>query len=277
MSWFIKYLKNILKPTPSLFVSHDSGARHNKTIVLLHGIAATSKTWDVLINDLNKYDYRIVAIDLLGFGDSPKPVNSEYSIEDHVESIRKTIRKLRLHKPYTIVGHSMGAIIAASYSRRYSNEVDDLYLLSPPIYLDRNVSQTGISRKLTDVYLEAYRFLADKKDFTIKNSQFLRKLIRLKDGIDINEENWNGFRLSLINTIVNQNFYEDIKYSDCHIGIIYGALDKLLIQESINKLRDFHNVTITKLQTVNHIVGPRFAKEVVKQLLNNHFNSLPKD
>lgn len=269
MPWLIKYLKNLFKPTPLLFVSHDSGERRQKTIVLLHGIAATSKTWDELIKYLAKEDYRIIALDLLGFGNSPKPNDCEYDVEVHIDSVRKTIRKLRLHKPYIVVGHSMGAIIAASYAHRYSNEISDLYLLSPPVYLDRSISQTGISRKLTDVYMEAYKFLADQKDFTIKNSQFIRKLIGLKDGIDVNEKNWNGFRLSLINTIVNQNFYEDVKFLNCRVSIVYGALDQLLIQESINKFGEFSNVTITKLQSANHIIGPRFAREVVRQIKEN--------
>lgn len=270
MQWLFQYLKNIFKTAPPLNVSYDFGDRQNKTIILLHGIAATSKTWDVLIKYLKKEDFRIVAIDLLGFGKSPKPLDCEYKIEDHVSSVRKTIRKLGLSKPYIIIGHSMGSIIAANYARKYHRDVDSLYLLSPPIYLDNDVSQTGISSKLTDIYLDTYKFLSEKKDFTIKNSQFIRKIIKFRDGMDVNEGNWNSFRLSLINTIVKQNIYDDIKYSPLTVNILYGALDQLLIQESINKLKPFKNVKITKLPFVDHMVGQRFAKEVAGQIIENN-------
>jgi pimeloyl-ACP methyl ester carboxylesterase len=262
---FLKNFINKLHPARSLYVAFDSGGKNKPTIVLLHGIAATSKTWDSLIKELDMDEYRVIALDLLGFGKSPKPVSCEYTVDDHVASVHKTLLKLKVrNKPYKIVGHSMGAIISARYCIRYPKEVKKLYLLSLPLYVKDSELHTNISRTRTDFYLNAYEFLSQNKGFTINNSQILRKLLRIDDGIEVTEENWNSFRLSLKNTIIKQDTYNDIRNTKVPIQIIYGALDEFLVQRIVDKLAKFDNVKITKLLAINHFVGSRFAKEVAK-------------
>lgn len=263
---FLKSFLNKLQPVRVLHVAFDSGGRHKPAIVLLHGIAATSKTWDSLIKELDTDKYRVIALDLLGFGESPKPIVCEYDVDDHVASVHKTLKKLRVRKPYKLVGHSMGAIISARYCRLYPREIKDVYLLSLPLYLKDSELHTNILRTRTDIYLNAYDFLSKNKEFTINNSQILRKLLHISDGIDVNEGNWNSFRLSLRNTIIEQNTYDDIKNIKLPVHIIYGALDEFLVQGVVNKLTEFNNIEITKLQAINHMIGSRFAKEVVKKI-----------
>ena len=257
-------LLNNLKPIRPLHIAFDSGGKHKPTILLLHGIAATSSTWDFLIKDLDTKKYRVVALDLLGFGLSPKPINCKYTVEDHVNYIHRTLRKLNISAPYKIVGHSMGSIISARYCSRYHKGIKEAILLSLPLYLKDSTLHTNISRTQTDFYLNAYQLLSQKKDFTISNSRILRKILRVNDGIEVNEENWNSFRLSLINTIVNQNTYNDIKSLEIPVHIIYGNMDEFLVQDSVNKLSVFNHVKVTKLLAINHAVGLRFAKEVAK-------------
>jgi len=133
---FLKYLINTLKPIQSLYVAYDSGGRQKPTIILLHGIAATSKTWVPLIKELNTDTHRIIAIDLLGFGKSIKPTDCKYTVDDHTMYIRKTIKNLRIKGKYKIVGHSMGAIIAAHYCNLFPGDISKAYLLSSPLYRD---------------------------------------------------------------------------------------------------------------------------------------------
>jgi len=269
MQRFFRYLKNIFIPIPNLYVAFDSGGNKKQTIVLLHGIAATSKTWDLLINELGTNNYRIIALDLLGFGQSPKPSGYKYDANDHIASVHKTLKKLKIRQPFIIVGHSMGAIISSHYYTKYPAEIKEMFLLSPPIYLDDDDSQTIITRKRTDLYLDAYKFISEKKDFTITNSQLIRKLLLVKDGIDVNQDNWEGFRLSLMNTIVKQNTYNEIMETKIPVNIVYGSLDEFLIQESINKLAALNKVKITKLDGVDHIVGKRFAHELAGMIIRN--------
>jgi len=264
-----KKIINKLRPLKPLYVAYDSGGNDKPTIILLHGIAATSSTWEPIINGINVNDYRVIALDLLGFGLSPKPIDCEYSVNDHVAYVRKTIKKLKIRKPYRIVGHSMGSIIAAKYCLYYPSEIETAFLLSPPIYISGDETQTAIARRQTDFFLIVYNFIAQKKNFTITYSQHLRNLLRLKSGMEVNEENWNSFRLSLNNTIIHQDTYQDIVMIKKPVKIIYGSMDEFLVQESINNLVKLNHVTVTRLLATDHSVTGRFAKEAIAQITAN--------
>lgn len=102
-------------------------------IVLLHGLAGSARYWDEFSKVLSK-NYRAFAIDLLGFGRSPKPRAIDYTIEDHIESIIYTLKRLKITDPVILVGFSTGAIIAAALAGGYSQLVKKLILVSPPVY-----------------------------------------------------------------------------------------------------------------------------------------------
>jgi pimeloyl-ACP methyl ester carboxylesterase len=77
--------------------------------------------------------FRMIVPDLLGFGRSPWPV-VDYSVEDHIEALRRTVGPQLEDQQTIIVGHSMGAILAVEYARRHPGEVKGLILLNPPIF-----------------------------------------------------------------------------------------------------------------------------------------------
>jgi pimeloyl-ACP methyl ester carboxylesterase len=105
--------KNLGRPYKLHVVDHGGDG---PVIVMLHGIAASSENWNKLVPLLSS-EYRCITIDLVGFGKSPKPQWYDYTIEDHLRAIDHTIRKLRLKDSFTLVGHSLGSLIATRYTR----------------------------------------------------------------------------------------------------------------------------------------------------------------
>lgn len=261
-----QFFHNIFLPK-TLNVYYDSGLSNKPTIVLLHGIAATSKTWDFLVKEIDLSYYRVVSVDLLGFGDSPRPMNCNYDISSHIDYLRRTLKKSQIKTPFILVGHSMGSIIASRYAALFSSEVSNLFLLSPPLYYKEKNIQSIFSIGRTDLFLKTYDFVANNKDLTIKTSQTVRKLIGIQDGMEVNGENWDSFRLSLKNTIINQNTYDDISSLRMPVNIIFGVNDQLMIHENIEKLLKFENIKIKKLDSVDHFVSEKFSKEVALQIM----------
>jgi pimeloyl-ACP methyl ester carboxylesterase len=129
-----------------------------KTIILLHGFLASSKYWQKLQPFLSRSGYRVITIDLLGFGRAPKPSESSYSYDEHVAYVHQVIARQKLDEPYIMVGHSMGALIAARYEALHSSEVASLILLHPPLYKDKNQAQATLRRTG-----KLYRFLLDSR------------------------------------------------------------------------------------------------------------------
>ena len=81
-----------------------------RPILLLHGFAASSYTWHALVPELAK-KYRVIAIDLRGFGASEKPLDDRYSIQDQADAVSAFIEQENL-RDLTVTGHSYGGGIA---------------------------------------------------------------------------------------------------------------------------------------------------------------------
>src|SRR4051812_146191 len=130
-------LSGFFRRSPLLHVAIDRGG--GPPVVLLHGIASSSVTFEHVV-PLVEGRHRAIAIDLLGFGGSPSPEHATYTVEEHVAALARTIRSLKLREPVVLVGHSMGALIAARYASRSGGwgapRVARVVLVSPPVYLD---------------------------------------------------------------------------------------------------------------------------------------------
>jgi haloalkane dehalogenase len=75
----------------------DEGDKKSReTILLLHGEPTWSYLYRHFISSLKQY--RVIAIDLIGFGKSDKPVNkADYTYQRHVNWIKEVIEKLNLN------------------------------------------------------------------------------------------------------------------------------------------------------------------------------------
>lgn len=258
-----------------LRVAIDTNDNQPETVILLHGIAASSSAWQPVVDRLDQKKYRIIALDLLGHGLSPKPKDCQYSADDHVRSIRRTLKRLNIHTPIQLAGHSMGSIICLRYYQTYPRNITALHLLSPPLYSKREISpRRSITKLRTDMYLELYRLLSTKKNLALTTSRHIRTILRIKEAALITEDTWHGFRMSLTNTIVHQFAYEDIRNTEIPIRITYGALDEFLIAKNIDSLARQENISITKLLGIRHVIGVRFAKKVVEQIHNSSITDL---
>src|SRR6201992_3825864 len=81
-------------------------------VVLVHGIAGSSDTWNDVIESLAEH-YTVVAPDLLGHGASAKP-RGDYSLGAYASGIRDLLIALDIPAA-TVVGHSLGGGIAMQF------------------------------------------------------------------------------------------------------------------------------------------------------------------
>jgi len=79
-------------------------------VLCLHGFGASLYSWRNFVTPLSQ-DYQLILIDLKGAGNSPKPPDSHYSIQDHADLIYKFILDRDL-KQLTLVGNSFGGALA---------------------------------------------------------------------------------------------------------------------------------------------------------------------
>lgn len=98
-------------------------------MVFLPGVGGTTRYWDGRVVPLAR-SHRLILVDLLGFGRSPKPW-VRYTVERHVSALHGVLGG---RGPFCLVGHSFGAIAALAYAARYPAQVAQLVLLSLPCF-----------------------------------------------------------------------------------------------------------------------------------------------
>src|SRR3954453_19428567 len=96
-------------------------------LVLVHGIAGSSDTWNDVIEPLAER-YTVVAPDLLGHGESAKP-RGDYSLGAYASGIRDLLTALG-HDRATVVGHSLGGGVAMQFSYQFPERTERLALIS---------------------------------------------------------------------------------------------------------------------------------------------------
>lgn len=123
----------------SLFV-HVDGAKGNvqENVIFIHGFISSSAFWTETLfpnfTKSTKSKYRLFAVDLLGFGRSPKPNESLYTLREHLDMIEKSVLEPYKVKSFHIVAHSLGCILALALTVKHPGLVKSLTLLAPPYF-----------------------------------------------------------------------------------------------------------------------------------------------
>lgn len=166
--------------------SYRSGG-HGPLLVLLHGIAGTSATWDGVLPWLAER-FTVVAPDLIGHGESSKP-EGDYSLGAYANGVRDLLEALGYERG-TILGHSLGGGVSMQFAYQFLERCERLVL----------VSSGGLGRELNFLLRAAALPGADivLPWLNAAGEQSVGRLVRLLGGIGVRasadlEETWSSF------------------------------------------------------------------------------------
>ena len=117
-------------------------------VVLLHGFLENSTMWEFLSAELSK-KYRVIAIDLLGHGQSDC-LGYVHAMEDQADVVHEVLAELRIRKAI-FAGHSMGGYVALAYAELYPETVKGLALLNSTSRADSEERKTNRDRAIQAV------------------------------------------------------------------------------------------------------------------------------
>src|ERR1700761_2064998 len=100
---------------------------HGDVLLLIHGMAGSSETWRSVIPQLSK-EFRVIAPDLLGHGESAKP-RGDYSLGAFAVWLRDFLDELGVSHA-TVVGHSLGGGVAMQFAYQHPDYATRLVLIS---------------------------------------------------------------------------------------------------------------------------------------------------
>jgi pimeloyl-ACP methyl ester carboxylesterase len=100
------------------------------TVVLLHGKNFGAYYWEPTIKLLTARGYRVIAPDQIGFGKSSKPERYQYSFQQLAANTRAVLDAAGVTTA-SVIGHSMGGMLATRYALMYPEHVEKLILVNP--------------------------------------------------------------------------------------------------------------------------------------------------
>ena len=222
----IKY--DLLGRPLELKKTHDYCASSNPrlTVILLHGIASDSRTFQkalaYLEGTVSLKDARFVTFDLLGAGQSYRSNKIIYNYKNQLDALDNSIEKLNLKTPLIIIGHSMGCLIAARYANKHRRAVDKLILVSPPMFTPKDLDNNRFG-----VAMEAFKMA-----------------VALKNRSVVKEKSFND---SIEKIVKNRNNYQTFIELTVPMIMIYGDKDELIASHNIPRAaKDNCNISTIK-------------------------------
>ena len=110
----------------------DRGQRNAPVVVLLHGFASSLDTWSTVIPALEKKGFRVVALDLKGFGWTDRP-EGDYSPQAQAKLVYGLLDQRGVTNA-SIVAHSWGASVALAAALQQPDRVSRLALYDAWVY-----------------------------------------------------------------------------------------------------------------------------------------------
>ena len=236
----------------------DSGS--GDAVILLHGMVGSHRYWDKIIPRL-KSSYRVIAFDLLGFGQSPKPKDIEYTLDDHISALMKSIDSLNL-KTFILVGHSMGSIISLGIADKYPDRVTKLVLISMPIYKTAADAKQKITRSKIMPKLMLYGLTARITCTLVCYFHPLMKRLApifitnvpKNVAVDSLDHTWHSYSRSMLHVIQEQDVLGQLNLLSMPTTILVGLKDAIINEYEPNKLGALStNITVRLMDTTHQL------------------------
>ena len=112
-------------------LSYVRAGEGGDTLIFIHGWATSKDAWDGVIADLS-CDYRCLALDLPGMGDSEPRSDGSYEVATMADSVEDFLDAIG-GGPVTLIGHSTGGLISLMIAHRRPDLVSRLVLVGAVI------------------------------------------------------------------------------------------------------------------------------------------------
>lgn len=119
-----------LQDLEMVYMDVHADAPNSRTVLLLHGKNFSGAYWSTTIKALSDDGYRVIVPDQLGFGKSSKPQHYQFSFCALAHNTAQLLDTLGV-ETVSVVGHSMGGMLATRFALMYPEMTEQLALVNP--------------------------------------------------------------------------------------------------------------------------------------------------
>lgn len=250
----------------------DNGS--GKPLILIAGLGSDSQSWLPVISGLSKHN-RIITFDNRGVGRSPAD-NKGITIQKMTDECVVLMEHLKLSSS-SILGHSMGGMIAMDLAVRYPDKVDKLIL---------EATAPSISTRNKELFKDWVEYLNSgmKKELWFRNifywifspaffdkEEFLNNAVQMAIDYPYPQSN-NSFE-NQVNAVSQFDYTNELSKINISTLIMYGQEDLLFPEfennNQYNELTKSELVVIQKAAHSIHMDNPEGFIEAVIDFLKS--------
>ncbi len=250
-----------------------------KKLIMLHGLGSSGRYWAEPSQFLGK-NFLVISYDLLGFGESPRPDELEYYLWQQADALRQALWNDRVYGKIYLAGHSLGALVALEFAKRYPRKVGKLVLTNIPIILDKSQSKIIQSRyrNVSDNIKNElrHRVLTTVHKSKLVRNKILPRYVKQKisqnglDSYDLDHIDHHALFSSIKNSIQNQRCLEGLEVIKIPVFIINTDKDRAVIKTNITRLASLiKNSNLIELKGTHQfpVLEPKEFSEVVTKCI----------
>lgn len=194
----------------------------NPAVVFVTGLGPTMDDFQEVQIEVSKYT-KTICYDRAGIGKS-EPFNNERNLGNISYELKTLINKIGLNKPFILVGHSRGGLIARYFTSKYPEKVCGLILIDPAIpelIWKKRELRTDTEKIEFDNYYNS--FCTDTQYTATIRNEFKNTFTT-----DSSTVTGKGFPLNIPITIIGSSKISENKYSKEETNIKIGLLKSYL-------------------------------------------------
>ncbi len=252
-------------------------------LVFLPGIGATTRYWELVVGALANRT-RLLLVDLLGFGRSPKPWTA-YTVDRHIAELRRVLAPVGARGPMTLVAHSLGARLAVTYAARYPHDIERLVLVSLPYFGGEEQAKRFIRSRHSSGWLWTHMIpfalacLLGRRLLGWAAPLFAGDLPR-EVAEDMNQMTWRSSTSTMWEVIYGHDLAADIALLPTTLPVLclHGDRDESAPLDRMEALRAIHaNCEIRVYQGADHQLPLRHPQWLRDQLMSVVMTTAPAE
>ena len=236
------------------------GNTNRPTILMLHGISQQAHSWDFISLPLS-VDYRVIALDQRGHGDSDWSPNGNYSTDIYVGDIEGFVGAMGLEN-FHLMGHSMGGRNSLAWASGRPGILKSLTIVDTgPETQRRGQNRIQQFRELPDELDTLDEFASRVMEYTGRNRE--QTMGALKYSIRQRQDGkwtWkydkamrvSGFRAP---TWTPEQLWDGWRKIDCPALVVRGVRSDIFADETMVRMAEEHpDCTTVTVENAGHLV-----------------------
>jgi len=219
-------------------------------LLMIHGVPSSSWLYRKMLPELQQH-YRVIAVDLLGYGSSDKPEAGDdvYSTDQQAKYVNELVAALGVNQ-FSIIFHDMGGLVAWNLMAQDTQRINDIIVLNTIIgkhgFNHPNMDKGAVARMMSQAFsgklssaaaLEmTFNNMGLNAETKLSGQECFGYVAPMQEGADNALYSFfTGFDDSLFTEIEQQQ--SALAEFTGNVLVLWGAKDKVLTTEQLPQLR----------------------------------------